>query len=256
MNIHSTAIVSKKAQIEEDVFIGPYCIIGDKVKIKSGTKLISHIVVDGDTSIGENNTIYPFVTLGMEPQDLKYKDEDTKLVIGDNNIIREGVTIHRGTIASGITKVGNNNIFMANSHVAHDCVVGNYCRFANVASIGGHVIVDDYAILGGLAVVHQFCKIGKHVMVAGASRIGQDVIPFITVDGPEAKVRGLNLIGLKRNYFNNGQIENIKDAYRTIFRKGLRLNEALEILYEKYHNDSNILYMIDFAKSSERGICR
>lgn len=256
MNIHPTAIVSEKAEIGKNVSIGPFCIIGDKVKIGEGTNLRSHIVVDGDTEIGKNNDIFPFASIGVKPQDLKYDNEDTKVIIGDNNQIRESVTIHRGTTHSYVTKIGNNNLLMAYSHVAHDCIIGNNCILANSATLAGHVILDDFVIVGGLTPVHQFVKIGSHVMIGGASAVNQDILPFMMAEGNKAGIRGINAVGLKRRGFSDEEIAEIKDAYRIIFRDNNALLDAVNILKEKYSESKHINYLIEFINKSERGVCR
>jgi UDP-N-acetylglucosamine acyltransferase len=256
MNIHPTAIVSNKAIIEKNVTIGPFCIVGDNVKIGEGTVLRSHIVVEGDTTIGKNNDIFSFVSIGVKPQDLKYDDEDTKVVIGDNNQIRESVTIHRGTTHSYITKIGSYNLLMAYSHVAHDCVVGDHCILANTATLAGHVILGDYVIVGGLTPVHQFVKIGSHAMIGGASAVNQDILPFMMAEGNKATIRGINSVGLKRRGFTDEQINIIKDAHRIIFREKRALIDATNLLIEKYPDCENIKYILKFINESERGVCR
>ncbi len=256
MNIHPSAIVSEKAKIADNVVIGPYCIVGEKVEIGEGTILSSHIVIDGDTTIGKNNEIFPFASIGLKPQDLKYKNEDTKVIIGDNNKIRECVTIHKGTTHSNVTQIGNNNLLMAYAHVAHDCVVGNNCVLANNATLAGHVEVGDFVIVGGLTPIHQFVKVGDHAMIGGASAINQDILPFMMAEGNKANIRGINAVGLKRRGFSDEEIGEIKDANKIIFRSNLALNDAVEELKNKYPNSKNIKYIIDFINKSERGVCR
>lgn len=256
MTIHPTAVVSEGAQIENGVTIGPYAVIGSKVKIGKGTTIGSHTVIDGDTTIGENNNIYPFASIGQNPQDLKYKGEDTKLIIGNNNTIREFVTINKGTIAAERTEIGNNNLLMAYVHIAHDCILGSNCILANAATLAGHVILEDFAFVGGLSGVHQFVKIGAHAMVGGATKITQDIIPFVTVDGNDARVQGLNLTGLKRRGFTNDDIRKLKEAYNIIFRDSKTLKEGTDELKQKFADDKNIMYMAEFIEKCERGICR
>lgn len=254
--IHKTAIVGGNAKIAEDVEIGPYSVIGENVKIGKGTKIKSHVVIEGDTTIGEGNIIYSFAAIGTDPQDLKYAGEDTKVIIGNNNKIREYVTINKGTTASDKTVIGDDNLLMAYSHVAHDCVVGNHCILANAATLGGHAEIHDWAIIGGLTGVHQFVKIGAHVMVGGASAIKQDVMPYVIIDGNNAKVRGINSIGLQRRGFTKEELKNIKKAYRIIFRSKLKMNDALEELKKEFSEDEKVKLFIEFAEKSERGVYR
>ncbi|MGM0508236.1 MAG: acyl-ACP--UDP-N-acetylglucosamine O-acyltransferase [Fusobacteriota bacterium] len=253
--IAATAIIEEGAKLGDDIEIGHHVIIGKDVEIGDNTIIKSNTVIRGKTKIGKNNTIYQFTTLGEDPQDLKYKGEDTKLIIGDNNKIREYVTMNKGTIASGKTVVGDNNLFMAYAHVAHDCIVGDNCILANAVTLGGHVEVSDWAILGGLTGVHQFVKIGKHVMVGGASAIKKDVMPYVIIDGNDPKVRGINTIGLKRRGFSKKDIYNIKQAFKIIFKSDLRLEEALEKIKNEYSSKFTKLFEL-FANQSERGIYR
>jgi len=256
LSIHPTAIVSQSAKIGENVKIGPYCIVGDKVKIGKGTELVAHVMIDGDTDIGKNNKIFPYASIGLEPQDLKYNNEDTKVVIGDNNKIRECVTIHRGTVHTGKTQIGTNNLLMAYSHVAHDCVIGDGCILANTATLAGHVELGDFVIVGGLTPVHQFVKIGNHAMIGGASAVNQDILPFMMAEGNKASIRGINAVGLKRRGFTDDEIGEIKDANKLIFRSNLTLANAIEELLVRYPDSKNIKYIIDFVNQSERGVCR
>ncbi|TDT71880.1 acyl-[acyl-carrier-protein]--UDP-N-acetylglucosamine O-acyltransferase [Hypnocyclicus thermotrophus] len=254
--IHETAIIEKGAVIGEDVEIGAYCFIGKDVKIGNGTILKSHVVVEGKTTIGENNIIYPYASIGQDPQDLKYNGEDTELIIGDNNKIREFCTINKGTTASNKTVIGNNNLLMAYVHVAHDVVIGDNCIFANCATLAGHVEVENFAVVGGLTGVHQFCKIGESAMIGGATRIVQDVAPFVTVEGNDAKTRGLNLLGLKRRGFSREDIRNIKTAYKKIFMSKIKLENALNELEIEFKDDKNIIHMIKTIRSFDRGLTR
>lgn len=219
-SIHPTAIVAPSATIGEDVVIGPYCVIDGDVVIDSGTRLVSHIAVSGRTTIGKNCTIYPFSSLGHPPQDLKFKGEASQLVIGDNNVIREHVTMNPGTEGGGLmTSVGSHCLFMVGSHVAHDCRVGNRVIMANNATLGGHVEVGDNAIIGGLAAVHQFVRIGAHAIIGGMSGVEHDVIPFGSVMGERANLAGLNLVGLKRCGFDRDTIHSLRNAYKMLFEE-------------------------------------
>lgn len=256
MTIHSTAIVSKDAVIGNNVEIGPYAVIGANVTIGDGCKIGAHAVIEGETIIGKNNVFYPFVSIGLDPQDVKYKGENTKLVIGDNNKIREFCSIHRGTVAAGETRIGDNNLFLAYGHIAHDCKVGNNCIFSNNATLAGHVEVEDYVIIGGLTPIHQFVKVGSHVMIGGASAVNQDIVPFVIAEGNKAKTHGVNMVGLKRRGFTDEDIEIIKDGYKIVFRSKMMLSTALSELKAKYPDNEHINYFIEFINKSERGICR
>ena len=256
IEIHSTAIVEEGAILETGVKIGPFCIVGKDVKIGKNTVLQSHVVVEGITEIGENNTIYSFVSIGKASQDLKYKDEPTKTIIGNNNSIREFVTIHRGTDDRWETRIGDNNLLMAYVHVAHDVIVGDHCILANGVTLAGHVTVDDYVIIGGLTPVHQFCRIGSYSMTGGGSAINQDICPFVMAEGNKAVIRGLNSVGLRRKGFSDEERSNIKKAYKIIFRNGTPLKDALAELEELFSEDRNIKYLVEFIKGSNRGITR
>lgn len=255
--IHKTAIIGPKAEIDKDVIIGPYCIIGDNVKIGKGTKIISHVNIEGITEIGENCTIFPFTTIGFPPQDLKYKDEQTGVKIGNNNIIREYVTIHRASVSGdGWTTINNNNFIMAYVHIAHDCKIGNSVIMANLATLAGHVIVEDFVFIGGLVAVHQFARIGAHAMVGGFSGVGQDIPPFTMASGPRAKLYGLNSVGLKRRGFNEDTINILKKAYKILFRDKLSLQEALTKVKKDLPQIPEITHLIEFIEANKRGICR
>ena len=256
VEIHSTAIIEDGAIIEDEVKIGPYCIVGKDVIIKKGTVLQSHVVVEGITEIGENNTIYSFVSIGKANQDLKYKGEPTKTIIGNNNSIREFVTIHRGTDDRWETRIGNGNLLMAYVHVAHDVIVGDDCILANNVTLAGHVVVDSHAIIGGLTPIHQFSRIGSYCMIGGASAVSQDVCPFVLATGNTVVLRGLNIVGLRRRGFSDEEISNLKKAYRILFRQGLQLKDAVEELEKNFSEDKNVKYLVDFIKSSDRGIAR
>ena len=254
-NIHQTAIISPKAVISDNAIIGPYCVIGDNVKINSNNKLISHVCIDGNTVIGENNVFFPFSSIGLIPQDLKYKGENSKLFIGDNNIFRENVTVNIGTEGGGMkTEIGNNCLFMVGSHVAHDCVISNNVILANNATLAGHVSIQDNAIIGGLSAIHQFVRIGKFSMIGGMSGVEQDIIPYGLYIGIRSNLRGLNLIGLKRKGLNSKDINLIKNSVVKIFNK----NNSIEKNLKKINFDNNveIKEIINFIlEKSNRGIC-
>lgn len=255
-NIHKTAIIEEGARIEDGVKIGPYCVIGKDVTIKKNTVLQSHVVVDGITEIGEGNTIYSFVSIGKVPQDLKYKNEATKTIIGNNNTIREFVTIHRGTDDRWETRIGDNNLLMAYVHVAHDVIIGNNCILANSVNLAGHITVDDFAIIGGMTPVHQFCRIGSYSMIGGGSAVNQDICPFMMAEGNKAVIRGLNTVGLVRRGFSEKERANLKRVHKIIFRSGLLLKDAIKQVEKEFPNDKNIKYLIEFINASSRGITR
>ncbi len=256
-NIHNTAIIHKGAEIDEDVTIGPYCIIGEKVKIGSGSILHNNVVIEGKTEIGQNNEIFPFTTIGLPPQDLKYEGQDTGVKIGNNNTIREYITIHRGSVGGdGYTSIGDNNFLMAYVHIAHDCKVGNNVIMANAATLGGHVEVEDHVVIGGIVAVHQFTRIGAYSMIGGFSGVGQDVPPYMTASGPRASLYGLNSIGLKRKGFSDETISELKQAYKILFREKLSLKDALRKIQEELPYTDEIAHLIDFINKNRRGICR
>lgn len=252
--IHQTAIVSKKAKLGEGVRVGPHTIIGDNVSIGSGTKIGANCVIDGKTLIGKVCEIFTGAVIGSRPQDLKFKGGDFSLQIGNGNIIREYCTFNFGTEAAGKTIVGNNNLFMAYAHVAHDCVVGNNCVIANNGTLGGHVVVEDNVVIGGLAAVHQFTRVGKLSIIGGCSKVVQDIPPFSTCDGHPAKIYGLNLIGLKRNNISKDSIKKLDSAFRIIFNSGLLLKHALEKIEKELELTEEISYLVNFLKDSHRGI--
>jgi len=254
--IHPTAIISDKAQISDGVEIGPYCVIGDGVSIDTGCRLHSHVVIEKNTLVGKDCEFFPFAAIGGRTQDLKYDGEPTALVIGERNIFRENVTVHRSTSKEQPTTVGSDNNFLAYAHVAHDCQLGSHIIFSNNATIAGHVIVEDYAIISGLSAVHQFCRIGKHSIIGGCAKIVQDVTSYMIVDGAPASVRGVNLTGLQRRGFTDEQIREVKNVYKKVFRKSKKeenLNELIADLAPKTELEKEIC---DFIHGSERGIIR
>lgn len=255
--IHKTAIVSKKAEIGKDVLIGPFCSVGDGVVIKKGTKLLSHVVVEGDTEIGEDCIIHPFATIGLAPQDLKYKGEKTGVRMGKRNIIREYTSIHRGSVGGhGLTTIGDDNFIMAYSHIAHDCMVGSSNIMVNAATLAGHVTVEDFVFFGGLVAAHQFTRIGSYAMVGGLSGITQDVPPYTMVAGTRAKLYGLNLVGLKRRGFSDETIKNLKKAYNILFREKRTLADALKKIKTDMPNIPEVKHLVEFIEKNKRGICR
>lgn len=255
--IHPTAIISPGACIDASVEIGPYAVIGPHVTIGAGTWIGPHAVVEGRTTIGRDNKIFQFASVGAVPQDLKFHGEETTLVIGDRNSIREFVTMHLGTAdGGGTTIVGNDCLFMAYSHVAHDCRVGDHVILANGATLAGHVTVDEHAILGGLSAVHQFTRIGCHAMLSGGSMVNQDITPYTIAQGDRAVPAGINLVGLKRRGFSEEAIRAVKNAYKTLYRANLKLEEALEKMEPDAERFPEIRHFVDFIRSSQRGIAR
>jgi len=255
--IDATAIVSSKAIIHEEVTIGPYSIIGEDVEIASGTVVGPHTMIQGPTKIGSGCTFTGYASIGTPPQDLKYKGEKTILEMGDNNLVREFVTINRGTgHGGGITRVGSNNLLMTNVHIAHDCQVGDNVVMSNLATLAGHVHIGDNAIIGGMSVFHQFTKIGAYCFIGGGSGVTMDVIPYAKAAGKRVMIMGPNVIGLKRKGFTDKEIDAINDSYRILFRKKLMLIDALKVLEEKYGDEPVVIRIIDFIKTSTRGITR
>jgi len=257
MSIHPQAIIDPSAKLGENVEIGPWTLIGPDVEIGDGTKIMSHVVIKGPTKIGKNNQIFQFSSVGEDCQDKKFAGEPTRLEIGDNNIIRESCTIHRGTTQDqGVTKIGNGNLFMAYVHVAHDCVIGNDSIFANGTTLAGHVHIADNVILGGGTMVHQFCKIGLHSMSAGGSIVLRDIPAYVMASGQSASAHGLNTEGLKRKGFSSELILTLKRAYKVVYRKGLKLSEALEELSDIASETPEVAIFTDSIKNSNRGIIR
>jgi len=255
--IHSTAIVHPGANIAADVEIGPYAVIGEHVTIGSGTWVGPHTVIEGWTEIGRDNRIFQFASVGAVPQDLKFHGEQSRLRIGDRNAIREFVTMHRGTEdGGGETVVGSDNLFMAYTHVAHDCRVGNHVILANAATLAGHVTVDDHAILGGLSAIHQFTRVGCHVMISGGSMVNQDIAPYLIAQGDRAQPVGINLVGLKRRGFSEAALRGIKNAYKTVFRAGIKLEDALAQVVAEAGTIPEVMVFVDFIRNSQRGIAR
>lgn len=253
--IHDTAIISPSASIHESVEIGPYCVIGPNVTLEKGCVLQSHVVIERETKIGADCEFFPFAAIGGKTQDLKYDGEPTSLVIGERNVFRENVTVHRSTSKETPTLIGDDNLFLAYAHVAHDCVIGNHVIFSNNGTVAGHVVVEDYAIISGLTAVHQFCRVGQHSITGGCSKIVQDIPPFMIVDGNPAEVKSINLVGLKRHGFTEEQRREIKTAYKALFMKkeDTTLSEALAALEDA---EGLTALIRDFFHASERGVTR
>ena len=255
--IDPRAVVSSDAELAPDVTVGPYSIIGPQVQIGPRTVVGPHVVINGPTRIGADNRIHQFASLGDAPQDKKYQGEPTLLTIGDRNVFRESCTMNRGTTHDkGVTRIGSDNLFMAYSHVAHDCVIGDNTVFANCASLGGHVEVGDWVIVGGLSAVHQFAKIGPHAFLGGGSILSRDVPPYVMVAGNPAVPHAVNSEGLKRRGFNEEQIRNIREAYRILYRSDLKLTEALARLDELAQGHAELRPFVDFIRGSTRSLVR
>lgn len=255
--IHSTAIIDPRAQLDSSVTVGPYSVIGPEVVIGAGTEIGPHVVINGPTTIGENNRIFQFASVGEDCQDKKYKGEPTRLEIGDNNMIRENVTIHRGTIQDeSLTKIGSDNLLMAYVHVAHDCIVGNNCVLANNATLAGHVKVGDFVILGGFSGVHQFGRIGSYAMAGMYSVINMDVPAYLMMQGYPARPRGMNVEGMKRRGYEKELIRNLREAYRILYRQGHTIEEAVAKMKAELPASDQLQLFIDSIESSERGIVR
>lgn len=257
MRIHPTAIIHPKARIAEGVEIGPYAVIGEHVTIGKDTKIAAHVLVEGWTTIGERNHIHSFSSIGTPPQDIGYKNEETYLIIGDDNVIRECATIHRATTKQDRrTMIGNKNFFMAYSHVAHDCKIGSNIIMANSVALGGHIHIGDHAILGGIVAVHQFVKIGSYAIIGGQSAVSLDIPPYVSAAGNRAQLYGLNLVGLKRKGFSDDVISNLKKAYKIIFRSGMTLEASLQKALADMPDSKEVLHLVDFIRTSKRGITR
>jgi UDP-N-acetylglucosamine acyltransferase len=257
--IHPTAVIDDSVILGKDIEIGPYCIIKKNVSIGDGCILKSHVYLEGNITIGKNNQFFPFVSMA-EPQDKKFRGEESESIIGDNNVFREYSTVHSGTAGGCMTtKVGNDGLFMISTHIAHDCIIGNNVIMANNATLGGHVIVDDYAIIGGLSAVHQFTRIGKHAMIGGMTSVAEDVIPYGMVMGERGTLSGLNIVGLKRRGFAKQDIQDIRHAYDIIFASSNDkvFAKRIESAKEEFYNNEKVMLMINFLQEdSQRSICQ
>jgi UDP-N-acetylglucosamine acyltransferase len=256
-DIHHTAVVDGKARLGKGVAIGPYCCVGSDVELKENVRLVSHAVVMGATTVGEGTIVYPFASIGHPPQDLKYKGEKSRLVVGRRNVIREHVTMNPGTEGGGmLTQTGDDCLFMVGAHVAHDCRIGDHVILVNNATLGGHVRIEDWAILGGLSAVHQFVRIGKHAMVGGMSGVENDVIPYGSVTGNRARLSGLNIVGLKRRSFSRDTIHALRNAYRLLFAQEGTMAERLADVAEMFHDNEPVMDIVGFIQAdSSRAIC-
>lgn len=255
--IHPTAVIGADVEIGPGTEIGPYCIVEDHVRIGANNRFLANIYIGSHTTVGAGNQFFPFTTLGLIPQDLKFKNEVTELHIGDNNMVREHVTLHRGTThGGGVTRIDSNNLIMVGGHVAHDCQVGNRSIISHGAALAGHVTVGDDAVVGAASSVHQFCRVGDHAFIGGHSVVVMDALPYVKTVGNHAKIYGINNIGLERKGFSKDDIEALRNSYRILFQKKLRLVDALEKLKETYADNARVKYLIDFIEQSERGITR
>lgn len=256
--VHPSAIIEDGARIADDAVVGPYCSVGPDVELGPGVRLEAHVVVAGRTRIGEGTRIFPFASIGHQPQDMKYRGEPSELVVGRHNVIREHVTMNPGTEGGGmLTRVGDHCLFMAGAHVAHDCKLGNHVIMVNHTLLGGHVEVGDFAIIGGLAAVHQFVRIGAHAMIGGMSGVEQDVIPYGSVIGNRAHLSGLNLVGLKRRGFSRDDIHRLRNAYRLLFAQEGTLQERIEDVAQLFTDCQLVQDVIGFVRNaSARGICQ
>jgi UDP-N-acetylglucosamine acyltransferase len=255
--VHPTAIVDARAEIDGDVQIGPYCVIGAGVRIGKGCRVHSHAVITGRTTLGEGNVVFPFASIGDTPQDLKYKGEPSELLIGNRNTIREYVSLNPGTTAGGmVTRVGDQNLLMMQCHIAHDCLLGDRNVVANGATLGGHVVIEDFVIVGGLVGIHQFVRIGTGAILGAGSMVSKDVPPYCNATGDRAKLHGLNLEGLKRRGFDKTVIALLRKAYRIVFQSALRTEDALKKIREELPSIPEIEKFVSFIAQSRRGVCR
>lgn len=257
VQIHPSAVIHENAKIGDGSVIGPFCVIGEHVTLGANVELKSHVVVDGLTEIGEGTIIFPFASLGTVPQDLKFGGEQSQLIIGKNNRIREHVTMNPGTSGGGmVTKVGDNCLFMVGSHVAHDCIIGNNVIVANNGTIAGHVIVEDFVVIGGLAAIHQFVRIGAHAMIGGMSGVEKDVIPYAVVTGERAHLNGLNFVGLTRRGFSKDEVRKLRRAYRSIFEGEGAMKDRLTEVEQTYGDLSTVQRILEFIDlETSRGLC-
>lgn len=254
VDCHPTAVIHEGAQLDEGVRVGPYCVIGEHVQLGRETVVEASAVIDGYTRIGERCRIFPFSSIGLEPQDLKFKGEVSTLEIGNDNVFREFVTVHRGTALGGSrTRIGNDNLFMAYTHIAHDCIIGNSTIFGNAATLGGHVSVDDHATVSAFSGVHQFCRVGEYAFVGGYTVVTKDVLPFSKTVGNRACLYGVNSVGLERRDFPRERVEKIRWAFRVLQQSNLNVSQAIDKLQES-QDDQDVRTIVDFVKSSERGV--
>jgi len=254
--IHPTAIIHPKAKLGANCVVGPYCVIGEHVELGEGCQLHSHVVIDGHTKLGRKNDIFPFASIGLRTQDLKWKGGVTHTEIGDHNTFREGITIHSATDEGGVTRVGSHNNLLAYAHVAHDCTLGNHIIMSNCSGLAGHVVIEDHVVLAGYVAVHQFCRVGKLSMVGGCSKLRQDMPPFMLADGAPAEIRTINKIGLERHGLSEEVQSALRQAYKILFREGLTISNALAKVEQEVAQLPEVQYLVQFVRSSERGMTR
>ena len=256
-NIHPTAVIAPEAELGADVAVGASAVIGAGVQVGDRTRIGPHVVIEGPTRLGADNHVFPHASVGSAPQDKKYKGEPTRLEIGDRNVIRECVTLNRGTVQDqGVTRIGNDNLFMAYAHVAHDCVIANHCILANNATLGGHVLLADWVIMGGLSGVHQFCKVGAHAFIANNAAVTRDVPPYVMAVGQPAAAHSVNAEGLKRRGFTPEQVRNVRNAFRLLYRSGLKLADAQSQLAALAQEQPEVRLLAEFLPQSTRSIVR
>jgi UDP-N-acetylglucosamine acyltransferase len=256
-SVHPTAVVDPKAELGRGVFVGPFCVVGPKVKLGDGVRLLSHVLVDGRTTIGARTAVHHFASIGVAPQDIKYRGEEAELVIGEENSIRQYVNVSLGTAGGGgRTSIGRRNLLMVHCHVGHDSVIEDNCIFANGVSLGGHVQVQSHAVLGGHAAMHQFCRVGTRAMVGGGSMVVQDVPPFVMVQGDRARAMGLNVVGLRRAGYSADAVRDLKTMYRLLYSDALTVEDAVAKILEETAATPERALFVDFVKASERGVCR
>ncbi len=258
MSIHPTAIVDPQARLHSSVRVGPYAVIGAEVEIAEDTEVGAHAIIEGPIRIGRRNRVFPHTSVGLIPQDLKFKGERSEVVVGDDNRIREFVTIHRGTEGGGsITRLGSHNLIMAYSHIAHDCQIADHCILGNAATLAGHVVIEDWAIVGAFSGVHQFCRIGRHSFIGGYTVITQDVLPFSsTVQERETRVFGVNLVGLRRRGFDRERLERLQQAFRLLTQSNLNTTQALEQIRASLNQHEDVEALVRFIETSERGVIK
>ncbi len=258
MNFHPTAIIDPHAKIAADVTIGAYTIIGENVELGAGTEVMSHAVIEGHTRIGLNNRIFPYASIGLAPQDLKYGGEPTRVEIGDDNSIREFITVHRGTTeGNGVTRIGNHNLLMAYVHIAHDCQIGSHIIMANGASLAGHVEIQDHSTVGAFTMIHQFCRIGAYAFLGSATLVNQDILPYSKTSAPRpVEVYGANRLGLERRGLAKDDLKELESAFRLLTRSKLNTTQALEAIAAKGFQSKHVKVLVDFIKSSERGVAK
>jgi UDP-N-acetylglucosamine acyltransferase len=258
MKVHPTAIIHPGAQLADDVTVGPYSLIGEYVELNAGTEVMSHVVIDGHTRLGENNRVFPYASIGLAPQDLKYNGEPTRVEIGEGNAIREFVTIHRGTAeGDGITRIGKHNLLMAYAHIAHDCQLGDNVIMANGASLAGHVVIQDHATVGAYTMIHQFCRIGAYSFLGSATLVNQDILPYSKTSAPRpVEVYGSNRLGLERRGLSKEDLKDLEAAFRLLTRSKLNTTQALEAIAAKGFQSPHVKALVEFIKTSERGVTK